>query len=473
MWRGSTLNFSKQQLFYPCLSEFNRQLRDGLFTEEHVQLPQVKFNSLDLPDGDKEVEQWFWGYVLEKEGHKYLFSGQDNSGKEIKIRDTLPFKIKGQTSRVAHGGKVYYQIQQFQKFKFSSRQTMSFRKLVDTLTTLEHTNHDHYLLNWFNGLTSLFTRYYVRTSTPAGFGKDSTVDILANLVGKCATIESPTIAKLEDRVSLLKWLLVNEVNDIPKASWQIIQQFLLTCGAFKPTVTKHSRAYKNVGEEIDLSENSIGLAYNDIDHYSDSKAYFDNVTMDAVKDRFVPFRLYGKMVEDFNKVDMRTLKPFVQSHFDDYLELIHNLMYYSEHINEATHSYCRKGLKMNVGRQETNLNRLLGTVDAYCNDQAEFNRWLVIIQQSMLDYAAMTIYPNVLPNLYKKFEIAKDVYETFRKIDDCYNWLVAQPRVNKDLISYVEKIRCTETFIRKNSLIESYNKETIKGSYEDKGFWEK
>jgi len=466
------MNFTSQMLFYPCLSEFNNQLRNGLFTEEHVQLPQVKFNSLDLPDGEKETTQWFWGYVLEKEGIKYLFSSQDNNGMEIKIKDVIPFKIKGQTTRVAHQGKVYYQIQQFQKFKFSERQTMSFRRLVDTLTSLKHSNKEHYLLNWFNGLTSMFTRYYCRTSTPAGFGKDSTVDIIANLVGGCATIESPTIAKLEDRVSLLKWLLVNEVNDIPKTQWQTIQQFLLACGAFKPTVTKHSRAYKNVGEEIDLSENSIGLAYNDIDHYSRPKMYFDFVTMDAVKDRFPAFRLHGKMEEDFNDLNLRTLKPFVQSRFDDYLEIIHNIMYYTKHFHEATHDYCRDKIKLVSGRQQTNINRLLDIVDAYCNDQAEFDHWLKVIKDSMLDYEAMVIYPNTLPHLYKKLEIPKEVYEEFNRLSDCYDYLKSSRSNNKDVIEYVLKIMNSSTFIKKNYLIESYTKEKVRGSYEDRTeFW--
>ena len=465
------INFDKQMLFYPSLSEFNKQLRDGLFTEEHVLLPQVKFNSLDLPDGDKEVDEWFWGYVLEKDGVKYLFSGQDEDKKEINIKDVLPFKIKGQTTRVAHGGKVYYQIHQYQKFRFSSRQTMSFRKLVETLATLEHSNHSHYLLNWFNGLTSYFTRYYCRTATPAGFGKDSTVDLISNLVGRCSTIENPTIAKLEDRASLLKWLLVNEVNDIPKAQWQLIQQFLLACGAFKPVVTKHSRAYKNVGEQIDLSENSIGIAFNDIDSYTDSTDYFDNRTVDAVKDRFLPFRLNGKMIEDFNKINMKTLVPFVQAHFDDYLELIHNLTYYAEHINEATHGYCRDKLKMELGRQQTNLNRLLDIVDAFCNDRAEFDDWIKVISDSMLDYKAMTIYPNVLPNLYKKLQIPKDTYEGFKRLNDCHDYLRTSPKVDKHQLDCVEKIMKTKTFIGKNSLIEGYDNNSNKASYEDKQFW--
>ena len=464
------MNFDKRMLYYPALNEFNNQLRKGLFTTENVK-KEVRFNSLDIPSGDKDEEVWFWGYVLEKDGVDHLFSSVDRNGKQINIKDYIPFKIKGQTTKVAHKHNVYYQIHGTTKYKFSERKTMSFKELVETLNSLKHTNSQHYLINWFNGLTSYFFRYYCRTATPAGFGKDSTVDILGNLVGGCATIESPTIAKLEERVSLLKWLLVNEVNDLPKGQWQIIQQFLLASGAFKPSITKHSRAFGNVGEVIDLTNSSIGLAFNDIDTYSDPNAYLDFSTNGAVLDRFPAFRLYGRIEEDFSELKNENIKGFVESHFDDYLELIHNLVWYGSHLAEVTHGYSKEKLNLVVGREKTNIYQLLEVIDAYCESQEEFDQFLDIINKALLDYKAMIIYVKVLPNLYDKLEIPKDTSKDFQRLVDCLYYLKSRPKVDTNKVGAVQSIIDKETFLEKNKMIEKFDLKAFKADYTDKSFW--
>jgi len=218
-----------KQLYYDCLAEFKRQFYKDLLDIEHLQGNQVKIDKLHYTNGGVDEQANFWGYILEKNGTKFLLSAFDKQGKEIKPAQLLPIRSNN-TVKVASRGVVYNYLQ-------DPIISAKFRPI----SCFNHTNPDHQKLMWFLTLTQLIDRANYRISTPPGFGKDSTVDILGNLIGKTGTIENPTLAKLEERANCLKLLAINEVVDIKKSDWQFIEQFLLATGAFKPEITKHSR----------------------------------------------------------------------------------------------------------------------------------------------------------------------------------------------------------------------------------------
>ena len=398
-------------LFYDLLGEFKRQFYKDLLTPEHITGPQLKLDKLSFPNGAVDDEANFWGYVLEKDGVRYLLSSTDEEHDEIDLKETFPI-FASKTIKVASKGNVYLWIQEYDSVKLKPEQTMTFKGMVDKFCSLKHTNPDHQKLLWFMTLTQMMDRANFRFCSPAGFGKDSTVDILGNLVGGANTVENPTLAKLEF-LTHNKLLAINEVVDVSGGDWRNIQQFLLATGAHKPEVTKHSRATASgVKEILDISQFSMSLMYNDIDHYPIEGKFFDDVTKKAVKDRFPALRLYGAFNEDFNEIKHINIFKHVKDNFKEYEDLVRAFTYYKENLLSYYHKYDSTGLqttfhtnhgKVNMSeRWKINLGRLLKIIDVYCDTQDEFNSWLVIVNKSLQDYYDMLAYPDKVSSFMKK-----------------------------------------------------------------------
>ncbi|HEY9705240.1 MAG TPA: hypothetical protein V6C58_22570, partial [Allocoleopsis sp.] len=211
-------------LNYECLSQFKRQFYEKVLSFDNLIPEEIKIDKVSFPDGGTDDTFNFWGYELQKDGKKYLLPSKFPDGTELDIKNILPI-IPQDVQKVASRGNVYYLINNPISVSFKSDKRLSFKELANILNDFEHTNPEHRLLLVFMGLSQVLDRSNYRISTPAGFGKDSVVDIFGNLLGNCATIENPTIAKLEFMTNM-KWLAVNEIVDIQKAEWRNIEQFL-------------------------------------------------------------------------------------------------------------------------------------------------------------------------------------------------------------------------------------------------------
>lgn len=461
----------KEMLYYNKIHEFFVEFFKDLLTDEHLEGGQIQIQKLSFPNGEIDETANFWGYQFLKNGKKYLLSATDKTGKEINLQDKLPIII-GKTQKVASRGVAYYRIVNPISAKFTEKRSTTFKQLLNFFASLEHTNKRHQTLEWMFGFASVFGRTNYRISTPPGFGKDSTVDILGNLLGKCCTIESPTPAKLEERATVSKWLRINEVVDIAKGDWDVIQQFLLAAGAGKPKITKRSRAHGIVKEEIDISSLSISLAYNDIDCYTDMSTYLDFNSKKAVIDRFVAVRLYGKIVENFNKTNLGD--DFTKIHFEDYKELLYNLAYWKSNYRNSLHGYDRSSLNSEYfkdGRDLNNINVLLDIIDCYSDNQEEFNSWVKELNRSHQDYLEMIKYPKVLNKFYNSLKLPKDKIEKFKNTYDAKACIKEEmsriPNADRNKqyrllvkgLSFLSDVEKYNTFIDRNIRLNSFNPE--------------
>ena len=467
---------NKQMLYYDNLSGFKSEFRRELLFPEHVVGGQIKIDKMSTPDGDSDTSYNFWGYKLEKDGRKYLLSTVDKkTNKEINIADILPIKAK-KLLKLASGGEVLYQIEQPVPMKILPKQTMSFKQLVDFLSSLGHTNPSHYRLSWLLALSQIFLRANFRLSTPPGFGKDSIVDILGNLIGNCATIETPTLAKLEERSIFLKLMAVNEVVDLAPSEWRTIQQFLLSAGAFKTEITKHSRAFKDTGEVLHVNELSLQLLYNDIDCYQNSDEYVDFVSKKPLLDRFPPLRFNGRINEDFNSGKNIDTKAFIRENYDKYVEVIKNILFYKENTTALIKSdyvgptelveFFNK--KSTPERWKTNLGRLVSVISMYTETEEEFNGICTELMDSLNDYQQMLRYPSMLPVYYKRLGIPEVKYVKWNGLQNLINY---QRSTGDDKLNYSLLIAQTPTFTGKNKLLQEFKRTTKIEEIKDGDLW--
>jgi len=378
-------------LHYDCLSMFKRIFYKDLLTNEHLESDEIRMDKLTYTDGSTEEEANLWGYVFKKDGIKYILPSRLEDGTYINLSKTLPIIAK-ETIKIAYRGIVYHLIKKPVSAKFRPQKKMSFKEMVDIFSSLGHDNPLHQKLLLFMALSQMMDRANFRISTPPGFGKDSSVDIMGNLIGRSSTIVSPTLAKLEFMTNY-KWLAVNEIVDIPKGEWRVIEQFILDAGAFKPEIAKHSRAIAGgVKEMLDISQFSLSLLYNDINNYNEKTQYFDYVAKDAVKDRFPPFRLYGNFTEDFNSIRNIDVRTFVKDNFDKYKDLIYTFTYYKKNLYNYLHHYKTTEFDIYPERWKTNIGKLLKIIDVYCDSETEFKEWVQVIVKAIEDYQEMLKY---------------------------------------------------------------------------------
>lgn len=381
-------------LHYKSLAAFRSIFYKDLLTQEHLQEGQVLINKVVLPDGGEDETFNFWGYKLIKDGVKYLLSAKASGNKELVLKDTLPIMVQ-RSEKVAYRNEVFHVIRKYSSARFKAEKSLTFKELVDRLSSFKHTNPDHQKLLYFTVLAQLYHRANFRVCSPPSFGKDSAVDTLGYLVGGAATIVQPTRAKLEYRASLYNLLALNEASDIGNTEWENIQSFLLDAGAFKSSIEKQTRAFGVVGESIDISEFSLLIMYNDIIHVSEKnrEKYIDVRAHKALLDRFPPLRLHGKLTEDFSAIATKDVDKEVEKNLDFYKEIIRNYMYYKQQPPKPRYNrdklINKYGVREVPERWKMSLGALLNVIDLYCSSQEEFDRWVGIINASIQDYYDM------------------------------------------------------------------------------------
>lgn len=439
-----------QLLYYDHIASFKRQFYKDLLLPEHVQGSKVFMKSITFEDGEIDDNYNFMGWVLEKNGIKYLLPHRKNK-KTIELEEVLPIVVRSSVE-VSHQSTVYKLIKRYASAKITAEQKYSFKEFINNLTALGHSNDTHQTLMAMVGVSSMYSRNNFRVSTPPGFGKDSAVDILGNLIGKAGTITSPSYPKLEERSTMWSWLVVNEIVSMKKGDWDTCQQYLLDAGAFKPVLTKRTRATAGVPEEIEASNLSIGLFYNDIMNYPDASKYFDYVTLDAVKDRFPALRFHGKFTEDFSQLKVTNIDEYAKRNTKKYKDLLYTFEYYKENLGKHLHKYTHN-LPSMPQRWITNMERLLNIVDCYCDTQEEFDGYVTELLKAMDDYKAMISFNEYI----KVFVIGQGMEEEIVEKTKGISTMLRKVKSKiPHLKTFLEAVEDEPTYIGKNILLQNF-----------------
>lgn len=433
-------------LNYRTLSYFHQIENKGILDKQNLSdKVTVHLKKVTYADGGEDEEINLFAWHLTKDGTEYLVPMQNRDLSMKKLDDTLPLRVKGIPPIVAHNSKVYHLLDttNYTVVKYEPEKLMGFRELVDDLSNIPHQQPKLKKLYNIFALASYLGVAHFRVSTPPGFGKDSMIDTIGMLMGDASTIENPTLAKFEREINVNKQVALNETTKIAKVDWNQIQMILLACAAQKPSIKKRSRAFGGVGEDIDLTELSLLLMYNDITDYDDPEVYFDFVTDKNVIDRFPAFRFYGKIAHDFSKDDDKDFGRIARENQVRLRAYIKTLLYYKSNWYKETHNY-----KYNItgfsNRWTLNISRLLRYVDIYCESQEEFDEYVKLMLTCMKDYEQMLKYPYLV-------ELCKEKDEDAFK--DCINFINSKN-------SFIDKNEALRSFMSGESVrkSESLNK---------------
>lgn len=269
---------------YDCIQQFNDKLYSDILTVENIRSKQKAIKI----DGYK-----YYGYYMEKGKDMYFMCAVHY--------DELPFRIL-EEKVVDYKGDVLRFIITPETINIPAEKRMSFREMIDAAPNFNHSNPTHFKLFKIIAWLSRIDRVNARISTQAGFGKDSVVNIIQDLVDSTLNIYGATFAKLE--YSLINKLIVlNELGNLKPEEKMIMQEFLLAVGAYSNSYTKRTRKTSTTQEQYDISKLSLLVLYNLPSYYTGkAQEYFDQIFTKAVIDRFIPFVFDGRITTSFDKI---------------------------------------------------------------------------------------------------------------------------------------------------------------------------
>lgn len=398
------------KLHYKLLVEYKNQLYANVLTTDDIVGDKKHINKVVLPGGREFNNYDLWGFVLKKDKTKYLLNSMDSNRNPIDINNLLPIYPEG-LQLISYKGDAYNVITEPVPARIRPENILTFKEIVDRLSSIETTNHTHRKLMVIIVLLQRVTRMYARFCSVPGSLKDSTVDVVNFLVGKCDSVADPSRAKLEFMASL-RLLVINEVSSIKADEWAKIQNFLLNAGAGKPRIQKSTRKTDGVEEELNIEKLSIGLYYNDITEYHNQDNYFDNKADGNVIDRFVSFRFNPVATEDFSLIRNVIPADFVKENMQYYRDMTQSILYIEENYDSLiTNNYSKPDISKYSQRWRDNLNIIFDGIELYSKSQEEFDSLTSELFKCMEDYNAMLNYPIAYENLMIKMDVPEEIRE--------------------------------------------------------------
>jgi len=350
------------------LSRFNSDLYKDILGDENISSKKIAIILESIK---------YYGYFLEK-GKETYFSPSE-------FVELLPFKIK-ESFETDYKGSVFKFIKKPVTIKMPEEKKMNFRTLVDEVPGFEHTNPLHWTLYKIICYASYIDRINTRISTIAGFGKDSGVNTIAQLVPSIKNMSSATFAKLEYSLTN-KFLIFNEMGNLKDEDKHNMQDFLLQVGAYFNNYTKRTRKTANTQEDYDISNLSLMILYNLPSYYiSKNQEYFEQMFTEAVLNRFIPFHFEGTLSTKFGKViDADKLMEENKEYFKDVISTIN--YYKANHIKEIKYEVSKDFFFTDKQeRYARTFNTILKYLSEYCLDQEEFNELSSELYKCFLSY---------------------------------------------------------------------------------------
>lgn len=428
------------------LSVFNDKYFEKVLTAEHINNEGVvNFPKVKATDGEDKLINFF-GWKVTKNGITWLVPNTKNDGTPVHVKDIFPL-IPSKWEDVGYQSKAYRYVHSYKIVKYACENRLGMRGLIDALSSTPHTNPKHRKLLIMAVLSQVFHRAYYRFCSPPGFGKDNIVDTMGLLIGNCATIENPSVPKLEREASIRTLTGLNEVVGLTRSQWVDIGKFMLAACAFKPSITKRTRAFGNVGEVINLRNFSMSVFYNDKECYNDPKiVYFDDLAEEGILDRLPSLRLHGHFTYDFNSINNIDVEQFVIDNWDSFLDIIYTITYFKYYGVKQKYKY---DISQFPQRWQRSLGLLLMVASEYSIDQKEFSEWVSLLKSCITDYNAMIDYGNLLSVVKGKLS-SKEYNELSTKL------------IKEE--TYTNRIKMLDSVIRGNSAESSKNKDI-------KGYW--
>ena len=392
LWHNKIIPLFKADLYKDCIQQID--IIDELFDTP------VRIET--QPDGTKEETEMMkdtFAVVNFKERGRFLI--KKDVVKELPIRYFPNKEGEPQTLwEVALGKKMYNYVVEYAQIGIKPEKRISFREMIDWILPVEHNYPDDLQILRFVYMSAKSHSNYIRVCGESKFGKTAVSSQFNELIPfDCVSLFPKSIPALQHYLKY-KVMNLNEIWNVDAEARRLISQFLNQAADGSGTWNRGTMN-PNVGGQMsyDISNLSILLYYNmpsEMDSCGDDK-FFDKMFDEPIRNKIFPLYLRGCITHKFVapvdreaeyqrcKLDMLAWAKTVQWYSD--INTCSDGKKGNQHLIDEMHNYTRKYSFNHFNtRWQTTYDTILNVVDAYCNDQVEFDKWEELIYQRHKEY---------------------------------------------------------------------------------------
>lgn len=368
MIENKTIEKYKNMMHIDVIKYFSNNLFEGILTEANI---VSKKKAIKLKDDIDTIKHY--GYFMEKNKETYFLPSDY-------IKE-LPIKILNK-KEVDYQTDVFYLIDEIETVKIPAKKILTFREMIDLIANFKHSNPMQFLLYKIIITTAIIDRINFRVISKKGFGKDSVVDIFQMLHPNIVNQYGASYAKMEF-ILRNKFILFNEIGNLKEDDKYNFQNFFLATGSFFPIYSKRTRKTLDVEDEFDISQLSVGIAYNTPDYYIEKgQEYFDMIFTSAVTDRFIPFLFEGVILTEFGEINEKQLST---EYSNIYKSIISTLTWFKQNPIENKYK--------------------LPETTKFENERKRYKRTFKVIAKYISEYAENEQeYVELITELYKAYQ---------------------------------------------------------------------
>ena len=381
---------NKSMWNYICWSEFNKKIFKETITASDItndgkefyisEVFHIQTNNQVTPIA---VNRRF---VKAKKGNKLYLIPREYANKDMSIYPGKRIHCYLKES----DGIIYRLITSPEVLQLTPEATIPFKEFIDKIwNPMEHTS----TMDWtFLKLLSFATSHKgikLKLCSPPATGKNSNFTISRYIHNNIVKISKPSQAKLYYTIYFNQTILPDEMTSLTSQQIAEVEGTFCQIADESPELEKNTMSQKYDMNTADIANTSIIFTYQRRQDIKNGK-FFDDIWKNpaAMKDRYPAIILEGKITEQMPKLSRSEACAIMEENYQEMRIIAKNRLYYTKNIAKLKKPYNNDllGLKR---RHRINFEGFLDVLSVYCQDQEEYNNWLIWINERVKRYQDM------------------------------------------------------------------------------------
>lgn len=335
----------------------------------------------------KEVE--FEGYELLR--GRFAVKDRQKYWIPENILDELPITVKAY-EELKHKEDIVFNPTDIGKFRIKPEHTIPMRRLITEFVDFQHDNPDHWTLMKFVALAGYIGKTFVCVASEPSFGKTSIFNVIDMITDKCVVFKPRTVPGVLNKINSTGNMVFDEAHEAQKDTRDIMEEFTLNIGGGSTTYRNGAMKTHLTQSKYDCSLQSITFLFNNVDCYKDpEKKYFERIFSNnkAMDNRLLKLRLNGTLTQKFHRdFDIPTAAADNKMY---YIQLAKEFVYLQEYKKSSDYDreYRTNSILNLKGRRRIVYDEITWIIDQYCKDQKEYNYWIKVLDESIINYKLM------------------------------------------------------------------------------------
>ena len=367
------------------LSMYKNSMYNTLLQPHHVTSPNLK--EFEFNEGSVTAK----GYFAMKDKTKYFLQPKMYQDLPIRIIDTQELKYRED---------VIERPIKYSTFKVIPKQTMSVKDLVDGFAPFTHTQPDMWTLTKIIAMQSYIGKSFICIATEPNFGKSSIFSILHSLTDKVPVFKPRSVPGVLNKINTTGNMVFDEAHESSKDVKDIMEEFSLSIAGGSVQYINGAMKSAHTKNIYDCRLQSITFLYNTVECYKQAdKKYFEVLWSNnrAMDNRFLKLKLDGIMTQKFHRdFDITGTADTNKKYYMN----IHKMLLYLQEFKQ-TGAYERQyttNSTLNVkGRRLLVYDEITWLVDMYCDTQAEYDKFINLLDSCIIQYKEMVSVLNPNP----------------------------------------------------------------------------